>query len=362
MSGKGTKRSGSATKDKGSRKSARNAKPNDPPDSDDDTTVSPTDHMLEENERLKKENFRLKKREKYSLQFKKKGPKNDDKPSAMQREVQKRTKTDLWPVMKFIGSEEKLISATIFVMKRINPRELDKMEDGYEKIDKEEEWIAEYKGDVRIGLNNQRNYVQQELRELYHKLHESGDEACLPNVRQILQLLERKGLQKGDNKARMEAFFDKYWDALLPKVAGHANWPPTRRHYLLLSTAETKSKNVALDPLPCVDHTTEAFLVAIWENCLPRWKYECLQKRNKEDVDPEHADMAGLGYTTSNSGRQQFGGWSPVGKARVKLLGKMAKKARVLDHVKAVEEAALERIRHVFGSNWYPLVAFLYLH
>ena len=318
--------------------------------------------MLEENEKLRKENYRLRKHEKYSLMFKKKGPKNDDKPTAMEREVKKRTKTDLWPVMKFIGSEEKLISATIFVMKRINPRELDEMEDGYDKIDKEEEWIAEYKGDVRIGLNNQRNYVQQELRELYHNLHESGDEACLPNVRQILQLLERKGLQKGDNKARMEAFFDKYWDTLLPKVAGHANWPPTKRHYLLLSAAETKSKNAALDPLPCVDHTSEAFLVAIWDNCFQKWNYECLQKRKNAPVDQDHANMQRLDFTTSNSGCQKFGGWSELGKSRVKTLAKTSKKARVQAHVEAVEEAALEWIRHIFGSNWYPLVAFLYLH
>ena len=114
--------------------------------------------------------------------------------------------------------------------------------------------------------------------------------------------------------------------------------------------------------MPCVDHTTEAFLVAIWENCYPRWRYQGIQKRKGEAVDPDHEDMKGVGYTSSKNGRKKFGGWTKKGKDRVQELAKIAKTARGKAHVEAVETAALLRIRYVFGSELVSFVAFLYLY
>jgi hypothetical protein len=240
---------------------------------------------------------------------------------------------------------------------------------GAELVDRQEFWIAMHKNDVRYALNEKRNYCQGELREHMVKIVAAKKEDLYPDETQILQILERKGLQKGPNLKQMQGFLDMHWDVLLPKVAGNTNWPPTKRHYNNLSTAETDPK-ITVDTkkgeekvkFMCVDHTTEAFLVAIWENCYPRWRYQALQKRKKLPVVDTHDDMKGKDYTDAKGGCQKLGGWTKLGKDRVKELAKLNKAAREEPHVKEVETAALERIRYVFGSNWYPNVVFWHLH
>jgi hypothetical protein len=334
-------------------------------DSDNESVVNQEDQIQE----LKLQCLRLKKRAKYAAIGSKTGVKKASKTlTAMQQMVRKRTKTELWPVAKFFNSDKKLHLGTVFIMKHINPLEISELT-GAEQVDRQEEWCANYKEDVRISMNVVRNYCQQELREFMFKIFANNDEDQYPNEVQIRDLMERKGLQKGANKKQTEGFFDKYWDELIPKVAGSSNWPPTKRHYFLLSTAETDPK-IEVDPKKdnakvvflCVDHSSEAFLVAIWENCYPRWRYQALQKRKGEEVVETHDEMKGKDYTTSKTGRNKFGGWTKKGRDRVKELAKMSKTARELPHVEVVETAALQRIRYVFGFNLYPNVVFLHPH
>ena len=314
---------------------------------DDDESLSSRDQdlqrLLEEKDA---ELLRLKKRAKYASTVASKSTTTNAKPSAMAREVSKKTKTDLWPIKKFFYNDTKLLEGTRFVMGRIGNLLLFDGLAPNDRIDSEELWIANHKNEVRIAMNYQRNYVQQELRDFVVKVHDDGEEDMLPTVEEILMLLERKGLASGAKKETMEAKFDVYWDKLIPKVAGHANWCPTKRHYSLLSTATTPSLKDEPD-IPCVHHTSEGFLVAIWEHCYPRWSYMCLQKRAKKPIDPDHADMAGKGYTTFSSGRKPLGGWTLVGRQRVKVLSKLNKTARQKASVEAIEKAALKRIRCV---------------
>ena len=63
--------------------------------------------------------------------------------------------------------------------------------------------------------------------------------------------------------------------------------------------------------------------------------------------------MVGKGYTNPKTGRNKFGGWTEVGKDRVKELAIMAKDARKKAHVETVESAALVRIRYVrLVAHW----------
>jgi hypothetical protein len=339
----------------GKRKSARK---NDG-DEDSDSTVSPTEQKDKRIADLEADVHRYKKRAKFAISAPKKGSKKEKTLTAMQKEVHKRTKTDLFCIKKFFYDDDKLLEGTAYVMKRIAPRDVVLLEEkSKERIEQEEMWIAEYKPDVRIALNDVRNYVQQELRALIIRVFAEMDEDSYPNVEEIRMLMQRKGLVKGAKLKKMLGFLDKYWDELVPKVALHANWSPTYRHYDLLSTAKTVPRAKADKPLPCVHHTTEAFLVAIWENCYPKWRYQCLQKRKKEAEDPKHAEMQGLEYTTASGGRNDFGGWTTKGKDRVQELSKLAKEGREQSHVEVVEKACLLRVRYVLGANWYPWFLF----
>ena len=50
----------------------------------------------------------------------------------------------------------------------------------------EEAWIYDNQDLVRTSLNEQRNYVQQEVRELVYTYWKENKEAELPNVEEIL--------------------------------------------------------------------------------------------------------------------------------------------------------------------------------
>ena len=322
---------------------------------DDDETLSATQQLEDEVKELRDEAKRLKKRAKLAATIGSKKGGNGKQVSAMSREVCKKTKTDLWPVKKFIYNEEKLMAATKFVLNRLGDLVEFVGKGGDSMMDAEETWLVTHKHDIRISLNNVRNFVQQELRKLVIHCYDEGTDDLLPTVAEILKLMERKGLTSGNTKARLEAVFDFYWDKLLPKVAGHVNWCPTKRHYSLLSTATTPSEYEGEADIPCVHHTSEAFLVALWEHCFPKWRYECLQKRQGDAVDPKHADMKGKDYITSIAGRNKFGGWTKVGRDRVKELSALCKAARKKASVVAIEKEALQRLRYVF---LYPIHVF----
>jgi hypothetical protein len=317
----------------------------------DESTVAPETNQSKKMRKLQLENYRLKRRALYAT-FETKKVLKGQKLTAMQKEVQKRTRTDLFPVKKFFQHENRLLMGTKFIMDSINPKELYVLEDE-ERIDSEEMWMAEYKDHVRVSLNRVRNYVMQELREYMMQVFADRKEDEYPNVEQILQLMERKGLQKGPNKKAMEAFLDIYWNVLVPKVAGHSNWPPSKRHYENLSTATNPPRIKGAPRHPAVHHSSEAYLVAIWENFYPKWRYQGIQKRENLPVVDTHVDMVGKGYTNPKTGRNKFGGWTEVGKDRVKELAIMAKDARKKAHVETVESAALVRIRYVrLVAHW----------
>lgn len=345
----------------------RTKRTNPESEDDDDETVSARQQLEDQVEELREEAKRLKKRAKLAATVGSKKVGNGKQMSAMSREVCKKTKTDLWPVKKFIYNDEKLIAATKFVLKRLGDLvEFDGMR-GDSKMEAEETWLAMHKEDVRTSLNNVRNFVQQELRKLVIHHYDTEQEDLLPTVPEILKLLERKGLASGNNKVRMEAVFDFYWDKLLPKVAGHVNWCPTKRHYSLLSTATTPSPIEGEADIPCVHHTSEGILVALWEHCFPRWSYECIQKRTKKDVDPKHADMQGKDYISAIAGRNKYGGWTKIGRERVKALSAMCKAARKKPSLEAIERDALQRLRyvslcpiHVFGSVSISMLTILF--
>ena len=355
--GKGSKR----------RSAARGAANQEPAD------VDPTQ---QENEKLKLELFRMKKR----MKLERAGtsaPKSAGTQHAMKREVHKCTKTSLWKICKFIKNETKQVKATKFVMEKLDLAELEGLE-GEELVNAQETWKATYKEEVRWALNKQRNYVQQELREVMEKevfqknrIHE------FPNEEQILELILRDKLDidtPAEEKEKYRTMFDNYWNVLLPKVAGHSSWGPSKRHHQLISFGKEDPKDKEAPTY--VSESDEAFLAVIWLNCYKKWLYrhnnpEKIEKEKPAEEEPskkkkkkgakdddeddddetdveaeEHPDLQ-TPYTSSKSGQKKFGGWNSAGiKKYTELLDEIKKmRKEQAKYVREVENEALERIR-----------------
>ena len=306
------------------------------------------DDTTKENEALKLQLHRLTKRMKAERTGKKKKAKSGTE-SAMEREVRKKTKQGLWKVCKFIKSEAKLGKATKFVMEKMTLVEMEGLT-GTALIDAQEIWKAEYKPEVRKSLNKQRNYAQQELRELMEEeVFPKNKEAEFPTDNEILELCMRDKLDDKTDEAerkRYQVLFDNYWNVLIPKVAGHYAWGPTKRHHGLLS--EMKQDDTDPEAMPCVSASDEAFLVILWLNCYPKWKFreECKRQTPQVDVAEDDPQMQTL-YTDAKGGQMKFGGWSSEGVKKYEEVLEMIQKNRTDQqvYIKQVEELALSRIR-----------------
>ena len=267
---------------------------------------------------------------------------------AMQREVHKCTKQRLWKICKFLRNQNKLDKATKFVMEKLQLADLEGLE-GAKLVDAQEIWKATFSPHVRTALNKQRNYVQQELRELMEKeVFQKGKEDEFPNEEQILDVALRNKLDDETpekERALFEKLFDNYWNVLMPKVAGHLSWGPSKRHYELMSTGKEDEDSECY-----VTASDEAFLVLIWLNCYKKWRYRELLKRDEPDkeVDEEHEDMK-TPYTDSKGGQKKFGGWNEAGIKKFRELEESIKNNREKEnkYILEVEEQALERIRKV---------------
>jgi hypothetical protein len=264
---------------------------------------------------------------------------------AMSREVQKCAKQKLWKVCKFIKNEKKLRKATRFVMKQLELADFVGLE-GKDLINAEEDWIATYKEDVRKALNKQRNYVQQECRDLMMQVFKDNKTAEFPNHQELKELCHRDKLDLETPEAERKVYqtkFDNYVDVLLPKVAGHQAWNPNHRHYSLVSTGGLDDDGQGGG---YVTPSDEAFLVTLWKNCYAKWLYKHKCKQEGTEVDPDHADMK-TPFTNPKAGQKKYGGWTPEGVEYYDHAEAAIAKNRVdqKDYIKQVEELALDRIR-----------------
>ena len=219
--------------------------------------------------------------------------------------------------------------------------------EGTEKAEAEEIWKNAYARTIRGSLNRQRNYVQQELREVMELVFKQNQEADYPNVEQMMDLVVRDKMDDQTPKEERELhekLFHNYWDVLIPKVAGHSSWGPSKRHYGLLSFHKEDPDNK--EEMTYVSPSDEAFLAVMWMNCYKKWSYKARCERNNAEIDPKHKDMQ-TPYTDSKGGQKRFGGWNVDGVRKYDALVEMIEKNRKKQKkcVEDVEKAALERIR-----------------
>ncbi len=152
--------------------------------------------------------------------------------TALGREVTKTAKKKLWKRCKFIVGDVTLRKGCKYVLSQLQLAEMQGLE-GEKLTEAEERFIAAQKNNIRMGINKQRNYVQQELRDFMMAEFKEGRADEYPNVEEMEQLVLRNNLDDKTDDAvlqRFEALFDRYW-FLLAKVANHSCWSPYKRHF-----------------------------------------------------------------------------------------------------------------------------------
>ncbi len=212
----------------------------------------------------------------------------------------------------------------------------------------QEVWIGKYKNDVRLAINKQRNYVQQELRDYMMNEFAEGNDLYFPNVEEMEKLVLRDNLDDKTNKVTLavfEALFDEYWH-LLAKVSGNSSWNTHKRlHFLISSDGFGDGKLGPNDTY--VTTSDEAFLLTIWKNCYEKWYTKAMVEREGLEVDEDVEKALQTPFTDSKAGQKKFGGWNDEGIAYYNKWHSDIKTNREVNDVylKAVEQLALARIR-----------------
>ena len=146
---------------------------------------------------------------------------------AAERDVVKKTNVHLWQMAKVIKNQQYLGKAVRFVMKLHNPIKFQGLGPKALAL-AQEEWARVGGGNenlVRTGINQQRNYCLNEIRDYYKPKFQDEKDEEVPTAEEIYDIAMRKGMEEGDKtKERYEKLFVIYWEFLLVKVAGVHYW------------------------------------------------------------------------------------------------------------------------------------------
>ena len=285
--------------------------------------------------------------------------------SAMEALVTDATKNDFFKIAKFIANDEQLENATAMVLDFLDLQDFEDLE-GSELDRARNVWVESHKEIVRNTMNDWRNYIQGELFKLFKLLNsKEGGLNEVPNADQILNIAKRSGMQKGtDNYDANMQLLVGYWDQMIPKVAGHKDWGPGKRHHLLMSFAHRN--NDARESLH-VTPSDEAFLVVLWENCYKRWVYE--DEKSKWTKEQKAADAKAAAeakekgkdyvpdaravppYTNPKGGVSKYGGWNKAGRKRYREVLDIIIESKKKPYLEAIEKEALALVRAKHGCD-----------
>ena len=250
-------------------------------------------------------------------------------------DVAQATKRFVWGSVKFIYSDVKLIRATGYIFDQWKLKEYQGL-DEKAFVEAKKNWLLRNKDLVRVALNDQRNYAQSQLRNYVTNRLMLNQQ--VPTPAQVLDCATREPYlhQKADKHWIMEM----YWDVLLFKVVGKEHWDSWIRHYACISSAKPPEPGAKL----FLQVTTEAFLVACYENCFDKWLYIVEEKKKGKEANRKNI-RSNTAFIDSDAGQAKWGGWNAAGRNYFKELCAKIKEARERDHVKEMEEACLHRLR-----------------
>lgn len=306
------------------------------------------DKLAEENKALKEKEALAKQRAKMVVN----SSSNGAEGQAMTALIKKVVNVELWKNCKFIKNDKFAEKAAKLVLRKLKLQEMEGLE-GDQLAAAEKIWVNAHKSKICSMLNDRRNYVIQQLGVLFKDFAAAGKLDELPTPTEMKDLVMRENMDGNadkDQKAKMDAFLDKYWDALMPIVAGHKHWAPKQRWNSLMSFAKRDENNADSEWL--VHPSDEAFLLIAWENSYDRWTY----KASAGDAFLEKDPQAKTKYSSSPLGIKAYGQWDPQGIKAFGTYQKAVLKQRLtneelqdpegdVEFIKEIETAALERIR-----------------
>lgn len=262
-----------------------------------------------------------------------------------EKTVAKVAKTQLSTYVKFINSDKKLVECAYKVMDKIQPDFLHDLEG--EALQRAKiAWASHNKTFVGYGLNEYRNYVQGELRAAFLRYKQIAELAAyVPDPNEIkdcaLRALVAPDDEReltADEKKKLHMFYF-YVEVLVGKAAGYASWStPKKKFYTRVSES--------------VSASSEAFVVAVWENCYPKWmaQLELIQAGTYNDLEfkAEERELIDAGkppkyptkFTDATIGASKWGGWLPAGRMFVRDLTAQIQEVRKMPHVEPLEEHA----------------------
>lgn len=289
------------------------------------------------------------------------GTKTSDnlKNQAMVSQVKRIVKKKLWAYVKFLGNDKQLADATLLCIDLMKLKDYLHV-DGESVSQKEmvDEMVAEfqmlYSTDVRSATNEQRSYVQGEMKKLYINYRISGGDPI--SYVEFEKVAMRNVLDNNGNPdPRKEQIFDLYVH-MLSACAGSSTYGEKQRRTTPISTAVTDAGTFA------VPHSTEGMTLVMFDNCVEKWdqmykfKHEDNQPGNIPKYSPkkhEETKMWRTKYSDACSGNSPYGGW---GKDGIKAFIKVTKKIKNLRETKSedileVENAAVGRFRELYRED-----------
>jgi hypothetical protein len=252
--------------------------------------------------------------------------------------LESQAKSILWGMVKFIQSpEEEMMAAKMLIKCAENLPE--------EHVASKEDRDAlanTYKTYIRKAIFQRRNYVAAEHKKVMVKCFK--DKGSMPTVSQLLKCLRRDITSDEDYD-----IFEFYWEELLPKQVGSCAWSKDIRNYTTICDAIRKE--VTRKPMPMITSEDEAFTVLVVKNSYGRWMKEIQEKDGapqKEDARKKRPNYNGL-YTTTDSGQNEWGGWTQEGLEIFNSYVDINRAARKGKNCRDVEKVCLARIKQKYN-------------
>ena len=244
-----------------------------------------------------------------------------------------------------------------------------------------ETWILRYQDEVRRGINDKRNNIQQEMPKVIRKkLAENKEEVLFWEPEEVWNLILRKNLTGTSAEAQANrAKYDFFVDEVVPKFATSEAWGPNYRHTTIMMEAQQTLPEDQV-PLMCVPPSDLAYIYSYFQIYGGQLHWEVRKHNNELTVFPDtfqvvaarghqsygktkedgttetiyHENKPPLPplYACEKGGRKPFGGWlfpsiKIYKQKRAELKKIYAAGPRNADYkrVKKADEECLERLR-----------------
>jgi hypothetical protein len=268
----------------------------------------------------------------------------------------KMAKGEGWRKIKFINSNQQLRVAATIIMDLLNLVDCTSYDDDTDERQQEvalnrEQWLTLYSTDVRHGNNENRSYVQSEMKKIALQWMRDGKK--LPTPEEFARIAQRKVKEGADGSvSEDEEIFDMYI-LMLSTCAGASTFGEKHRRQFTISQCKTAGGHAAVPP------GSEGLVMVMYENCYNRWlnMHDYREVQKKKGNIPKYSSRRHeetkqwMGkYSDSCSGNSPYGGWSRDG---IKSFNEHSKIFKTLreensDTYRSVEEAAMLR----FSVAW----------